>query len=80
MVFDLLVVASVVGALWWWHERPRQARHAREGDQVSLLGYDDLPPIGAFDPLPQESDLDHYVESGLEQLDTFLHGHRGQTA
>ena len=80
MVFDVLIVASVVGAIWWWQQCPRQARHARDsGEMVSLMGYDDLPPIGAFDPLPDECALDDYVESGLERLSSYLTG-RDQTA
>jgi hypothetical protein len=75
MVVDVLIIASLVGAVWWWQSRPRQARHARGRDEVvSLLGYDDLPPIGAFDPIPEEGRLDEYVESGLTQLDSYLTG------
>ena len=76
MVFDVLTVASLIGAIWWWQRRPRQARHARPaGESVSLLAYDDLPPIGAFDPLPDHGVLDDYVEGGLERLTTYLAGH-----
>jgi len=75
MVADILIIAVVVGGLWWWRRRPHQARHANDpGEVVSLLPYEDLPPIGAFDPLPAEHQLDAYVASGLRQLDTFLTG------
>jgi hypothetical protein len=75
MVVDILIIASVVGAVWWWQSVPRQARHARDqGEVVSLLAYPDLPPIGAFDPLPAEPEFDGYVESGLPQLDSYLTG------
>jgi len=33
-----------------------------------------LPPIGAFEPLPEEHHLDEYVEAGLAQLHTYLTG------
>jgi hypothetical protein len=79
MVFDVLVIAALVGGVWWWQRGPRQYRHAREGDVVSLLTYDDLPPIGAFDPLPPEDAIDGYVENGLEQLNSYL-TERDQTA
>jgi hypothetical protein len=79
MVFDILIIASVVGAVWWWQQRPLQARHARVDDDEAALGYDDLPPIGAFDPLPDESGMDDYVKSGLQQLSHFLTG-RDQNA
>jgi hypothetical protein len=76
MVFDVLIVASVVGATCWWQQRPQQARHARDAAaEVSLLAYDDLPPIGAFDPLPDHRGLDDYVERGLERLSVYLEGH-----
>ncbi|HEY6794621.1 MAG TPA: hypothetical protein VI248_08055 [Kineosporiaceae bacterium] len=75
MVVDVLVIALVVGAVWWWRNGPRQARHARDGGEpVPLLPYEDLPPIGAFDPLPAETQLDAYVETGLAQLDGYLTG------
>jgi hypothetical protein len=75
MVAEMLIIASLVAVVWWWRGRPQQARHAREaGETVSLLGYDDLPPIGAFDPVPEENHLADYVESGLEQLDSYLTG------
>jgi len=75
MVADILVIAALVGAVWWWQTRPRQARHARDcRDSVSLLAYEDLPPIGAFEPLPEEHHLDEYVEAGLAQLHTYLTG------
>jgi len=74
MFADVLVVASLAGLLWWWHCRSRQARHVREAGFVPLLGYDDLPPIGAFDPLPDEHQLDAYVQAGLRQLDSYLTG------
>jgi hypothetical protein len=79
MEFDVLIIASLVGAIWWWQRRPVQARHSRANDVVSLMGYDDLPPIGAFDPLPDESGLDEYVENGMAELNSFLTG-RDQTA
>jgi len=79
MVFDLLIVASVAGAIWWWQtRRPRQARHAR-GEVVSLMPYEDLPPIGAFAPLPDQAEFDDYIAEGLERIDGFLAG-RDQTA
>jgi hypothetical protein len=73
MAADVLIIMLLIGAVWWWQSRPaRQARHARDGEVVSLLAYDDLPPIGAFDPLPEEHAMDEYVEDGLAQLDTYL--------
>lgn len=79
-MFDVLVIVAVVAAVWWWQRRPRQARHARgTGGEVSLLLYDDLPPIGAFDPIPDEHELDEYISSGLESLTSYLTG-RDQTA
>jgi hypothetical protein len=75
MVADVLVIVSLVGAVWWWRSRPRQARHARDcQESVSLLAYEDLPPIGAFDPVPEEHALEDYVQGGLRQIDTFLSG------
>jgi hypothetical protein len=71
MAVDVLIILSLIGAVWWWQSRPRQARHARD-EVVSLMAYDDLPPIGAFDPVPEEHAIDEYVESGLAQLDTYL--------
>jgi hypothetical protein len=80
MAFDVLIVASVIGAVWWWQSRPLPARHARDvGEVVSLLAYDDLPPIGAFEPLPDDGVLDDYVEGGLQRLSSYLAG-RDQTA
>lgn len=75
MVADLLIIAALVGTVWWWQNRPRQARHARGAQEYGpLLPYDDLPPIGAFDPLPSEHELDAYVDAGLRRLDTYLSG------
>jgi hypothetical protein len=80
MAVQIVFIASVVAAVWWWEGRTWQARHARGGGEVvSLLGYEDLPPIGAFEPLPDETGMQQYVESGLERLDNFLSG-RDQNA
>jgi hypothetical protein len=80
MLADVLVIAALVGAVWWWHGRTTQARHARDGGELySLLSYDDLPPIGAFDPLPDETGMDDYVEGGLQRLTSYLTG-RDQNA
>lgn len=79
MLFDVLVVASVIGVILWWQRRPLQARHARGQEELSLLPYDDLPPIGAFDPVPDEAALDDYVAQGLARLNSYLSG-RDQTA
>jgi hypothetical protein len=80
MVADVLIIASLVGAVWWWQNRPRQARHARDRrESAPFLGYDDLPPIGAFDPMPAEDALDDYVAGGLRQLAAFIAG-RGTNA
>jgi hypothetical protein len=81
MVFDVLVVTAVVAVIWWWQRRrPQLARHARsdQGDLL-LLPYEDLPPIGAFGPVPDEEDLDEYIAEGMERLDSYLSG-RDQTA
>src|SRR4051794_10843204 len=37
MVLDVLIIAVLVGGVWWWQRGPRQYRHARDGDVVSLL-------------------------------------------
>jgi hypothetical protein len=80
MVVDLLIIALVVGSVWWWQSSPRQVRHARDcGEVVSLLRYEDLPPIGAFDPVPDEQQLEEYVATGLAQLDSYRTG-RGTNA
>jgi hypothetical protein len=81
MVFDVLVIVAVAGAIWWWTQRRpvRQARHARSLGDVLLLPYEDLPPIGAFDPVPDESELEDYISSGMDRLSMYLTG-RDQTA
>lgn len=81
MVFDVLVVAAVAGAIWWWTQRRplRLARHARGAGEVLLLPYEDLPPVGAFDPVPDESELDDYISAGMDRLTSYLTG-RDQTA
>jgi hypothetical protein len=75
MVFDVLVVTAVAATIWWWQRRrPVQARHARgrEGDDLLLMPYEDLPPIGAFEPVPDEADLDDYISEGVERLSRYL--------
>ena len=81
MVFDVLVVTTVAVAIWWWqHRRPLQARHARgRNDDLLLLPYEDLPPVGAFEPVPDEPDLDDYIADGMDRLTSFL-SNRDQTA
>lgn len=81
MVFDVLVVTAVAAAIWWWQRRrPLQARHARGRDgDLLVLTYEDLPPVGAFDPMPDESELDAYISDGVERLSHYLSG-RDQTA
>lgn len=81
MVFDVLVVTAVVATIWWWQRRrPLQARHARgRDDDLLLLPYEDLPPVGAFDPIPGEAELDAYISDGVERLSHYLSG-RDQTA
>ena len=81
MLFDVIVVASVAGAIWWWAQRRplRQARHARGRDGISLLTYEDLPPVGAFEPVPDEAELDDYIAAGMDRLTSYLSG-RDQTA
>ncbi|MDQ1286959.1 MAG: hypothetical protein QG622_524 [Actinomycetota bacterium] len=77
MVFDVLVIATVVGAVWWWQRRPRPARHfrgTRREDCDSGRAYEDLPPIGAFDPVPDEDDLEEYASAGIENLERYLSG------
>jgi hypothetical protein len=80
MVFDVLVVMAVAATIWWWQRRrPVQARHARSrDDHLLLLPYEDLPPIGAFEPVPDESDLDDYITEGVQRLSHYLSG-RDQT-
>jgi hypothetical protein len=80
MVFDVLVVTAVAAAIWWWsRRRPLQARHARGGENLLLLPYEDLPPIGAFEPVPDEAELDDYISDGVQRLSHYLSG-RDQTA
>jgi hypothetical protein len=81
MVFDVLVVTAVAATIWWWQRRrPLLARHARGLDRdLLLLPYDDLPPVGAFEPVPDESELDAYISDGVERLSRYLSG-RDQTA
>ena len=72
MFLEVVVIASLVGIFWWWR-RPHAARHARvQGEQMPLLPYQDLPPIGAFDPVPEESAFDAYVDGGLEDLTSYM--------
>ena len=79
MVLNLIVVAFVAGTLWWWARRDtRQVRHARD-DRVTLLPYEDLPPIGAFAPLPAAHEMDDYIADGMDRISGFLAG-RDQAA
>jgi len=80
MVFDVLVVTVVAATVWWWQRRrPQQARHARgRDDDLLMMPYEDLPPIGAFEPVPDEAHLEAYISEGVERLSHYL-GRRDRT-
>jgi hypothetical protein len=74
MAFNVLAITVVAAVIWLWRGRsPVQARHARDRG-ASSLPYDDLPPIGAFEPLPPDGIMERYVQDGLERLSAYLSG------
>ena len=59
-----LAIICVIAAVWFW-SLPNPV-----DPLADYLPYDDLPPVAAFEDLPD--DLDEYIADGILEIDEYI--------